>query len=311
MENNEELTIIENSAIETIEATQRAEYDIQIATAKKYPRDLTKVKNDALAIITMDKQIAESCRYVLPRDGKSISGPSVHLARILSQQYGNLRADSRVKQITNNQIISEAICFDLETNYAVKVEVRKSIVGKKGRYSDDMIVVTGNAANAIAFRNAVFSVIPKGLTDICYKKSMEMITGDLSDETKLIQARTKSIKYFIDTYMCTENDILSVLGLKAVTQIKSEHIADLRGLMQSLIDGDTTPEQTFKSLKPVLETKNIDKINDKKEKDRFIEFINNAQTLDELGMIEQQAIEYGLTEIIEERKKIIISKNGK
>jgi hypothetical protein len=311
MENNEESIIIENSAIETIEATQRAEYDIQIATAKKYPRDLIKVKNNALAIITMDKQIAESCRYALPRDGKSISGPSVHLARILSQQYGNLRADSRVKQITNNQIISEAICFDLETNYAVKVEVRKSIVGKRGRYSDDMIVVTGNAANAIAFRNAVFSVIPKGLTDICYKKSMEMITGDLSDETKLIQARAKSIKYFIDTYACTENDILSVLGLKAITQIKSEHIADLRGLMQSLIDGDTTPEQTFKSLKPVLETKNIDKINDDKEKNRFIEFINNAQTLDELGMIEQQAIEYGLTEMIEDRKKLISSKNGK
>lgn len=311
MENNEELTIIENSAIEAIEATQRAEYDIQIATAKKYPRDLVKVKNNALAIITMDKQIAESCRYALPRDGKSISGPSVHLARILSQQYGNLRADSRVKQITNNQIISEAICFDLETNYAVKVEVRKSIVGKRGRYSDDMIVVTGNAANAIAFRNAVFSVIPKGLTDICYKKSMEVITGDLSDETKLIQARTKSIKYFIETYTCTENDILLILGLKAITQIKAEHIADLRGLMQSLIDGDTTPEQTFKSLKPVLETKNIDKINDEKEKNRMIGFINNTQTLDELGMIEQQAIEYGLTEIIEERKKIITSKNGK
>lgn len=262
---NEEIvnvaTLQGDEAIEAMEAVQRAEYDIQIATAKKFPRDLTRCKNNALAIITMDKAVAESCRYALPRGGKTLSGPSVHLARILSQQYGNLRVESRVKSVTARQIKSEAVCFDLETNYAVKVEVIRSIMGKTGRFNDDMITVAGNAANAIAFRNAVYSVIPKGLTDICYKKALEMITGDLSDETKLIKARTDAFKYFTETYGCTEEDILLTVGLKTLNAVKPEHIADLRGLVQSLKDGDATAENVFKSLKPTEKEKVAEKKN--------------------------------------------------
>jgi hypothetical protein len=243
----EEIQIIpQEVGVEVIEAQERAAYDIQIATAKRYPRNLSRVKENSLAIITMDREIAESCRYALPRGGKSLSGPSVHMARIIAQQYGNLRIDARVKQISDKQIISEAVCFDLETNYAVKVEVRRSIVGKTGRYNDDMITVTGNASNAIAFRNAVFNVIPKGLTDICYKKAMELITGDLSDETKLIKERTRILSKMKEAYNVTEEQILRAIGLRSVNQVKAEQIADLIGIGQSIKDGDTTIEEVFK-----------------------------------------------------------------
>jgi hypothetical protein len=298
-----------NDAIEALEATQRAEYDIQIATAKKFPRDLTRCKNNALAIITMDKQIAESCRYALPRGGKSISGPSVHLARILAQQYGNLRLDSRVKMVTATQIKSEAVCFDLETNYAVKVEVIRSITGKNGRYNDDMITVAGNASNAIAFRNAVLSVIPKGLTDICYKKAVEMITGDLSDETKLIQARTKAIDHFVTTYGCTQEDVLDVIGVKTLAAIKPEHIADMRGLVQSLIDGDATPENTFKSLR--IDTKDIDKINDQKERTRILKHLDKCDTLEDIELLEgniPNIADYNITVELDAKKASITAK---
>ncbi len=52
MENtNQEVQIIETSGgIEVTEAQQRAEYDIQITTAKRYPRDLTRVKNNCIAL---------------------------------------------------------------------------------------------------------------------------------------------------------------------------------------------------------------------------------------------------------------------
>lgn len=244
---SEKLEIIETTGVEIIEAQQRAEYDIQIATAKRFPRDLTRVKNNCVAIVTMDKEIAESCRYALPRGGKSISGPSVHMARIIAQQYGNIRVDSRVKQIADKQVISEAVCFDLETNYACKVEVRRSIMGKSGKFNDDMITVTGNASNAIAFRNAVFNVIPKGIVDIVYKSAMQMITGDLGDEQKLIQARTKALQYFKDTYDVDEKRLLKAIGLNSINQIKAEQIADLRGMIQSLKDGDSTVEEMFGS----------------------------------------------------------------
>lgn len=261
MEN--QIEIIEtNGSVEIIEAQQRAEYDIQISTAKKYPRDLTRVKNNCIALVTMDKEIAESCRYALPRGGKSLSGPSVHMARIIAQQYGNIRVDARIKQVTDKQVISEAVCFDLETNYACKIEVRRSIMGKQGRFNDDMITVTGNASNAIAFRNAVLNVIPKGITDIIYKSAMQMITGDLTDETKLIAARTKAVQYFKDTYDVAERQILKAMGLNSINQIKAEQIADLRGMIQSLKDGDSTVTEMFGEKQPAPEVVPAQKTNE-------------------------------------------------
>lgn len=245
-ENKKDEVIVISNDIEAIEAMNRAEYDVQIATAKKYPRNLTRVKDNIVAIVTMSKEMAETCRYALPRGGKSLSGPSVHLARVLAQQYGNIRVDSRVKQITDKQIISESVCFDLETNYAVKVEVRRSILNKYGeRFSDDMITVTGNAASAIAYRNAVLSVIPKSITDVAYNASIRMITGDLTTEDKLITARKKAIEYFKDNYNVTDEQIFKAIGVRSMGQIKAEQIADLRGLEQSIKDGDTTPDEAF------------------------------------------------------------------
>lgn len=281
---NEELTIISSDDVSMFEAGQRAEYDIQIATAKKFPRNLARVKENAIAIITMDKATAEQCRYALPRNGKTISGPSVHLARIIVQQYGNIRVDARVKQITDRQIISEAVCFDLETNYAVKVEVRRSIMGKVGRYNDDMITMTGNAANSIAFRNAVFSVIPKGITDNCYSTAMNMITGDLSDEAKLIKRRNEIIDRMKASYNVTEEQILKSIGLRSINQVKSEQIADLIAIGQAIKDGDTTPEQAFL----LSDSKSAEESQKSKELERFRIMFEEADSVEKLKKLESK-----------------------
>ena len=266
---NKELKIIETTNVEVIEAQQRAEYDIQIATAKRYPRELKRVKDNCIAIVTMDKEIAASCRYALPRGGKSISGPSVHLARVIAQQYGNIRVDARIKQTTDKHVISEAVCFDLETNYACKVEVRRSIIGKSGRFNDDMITVTGNAANAIAFRNAVLNVVPKGLTQAVYDSSIKMLTGDLTDDDKIIAARKKALDFFKSEYDISEKQVLDAMGLRSINQIETEQIADLRGMLQAIKDGDSTIDEMF-NLKIIPQPDNAKAkrpASDKKEED--------------------------------------------
>lgn len=242
----EEITKVEQvDAIQLMEATQRAEIDMQISTAKAYPRNLLRTVDNACAIVTMDKETAQSCGYALPRGGKSISGPSVHLARIIAAEYGNLRLEAKVINITEKQIVSQAVCFDLEKNYAVKIEVRKSIIGKRGRFNDDMITVTGNAANAIAYRNAVFAVIPKSVVDKVYNASRDKITGDLSDEIKLIAKRKQVMDGFKDSLGVSEKEVVKVLGLNTIHQIKKDEIIQLIDLAQAIKDGDTTVEEAF------------------------------------------------------------------
>lgn len=230
--------------VASLDRAERANIDIQVSTAKQYPRSISRCANNAVAIATMDKDTAQSCGYALPRGGKPITGPSVHLAKIIAQQYGNLRAEAKVVEITDKQVVSRGTAWDLENNYAVSFEVRRSIVGKNGnRFSDDMITVTGNAANSIAYRNAIFGIVPKSITDKAYKAAQHLITGDLSDEEKLIKRRDGAIKHFTDTYGITEEEVIKLCGKHTVNQIQADEIALLLGFAQSLKDGDTTVEE--------------------------------------------------------------------
>lgn len=248
-ENNgyEVLQVNQDQSIIQVDAVERANVDSQVATAKQYPRDLMRSINNSIAMATMDYNTAQSCGYALPRGGKPITGPSVHLAKLIVSNYGNLRAEAKVVQITDKQVISRGTCWDLENNVATAFEVRRSIVGKNGkRFTDDMITVTGNAANSIAYRNAVFSVIPKAITDKVYQAAQRFITGDLSDEEKIISRRKKSIDFFKDEYGITEEEVVMLCGKQTVNQIKAEQIALLLGITQSLKDGDTTVEELMK-----------------------------------------------------------------
>lgn len=248
-ENNgyEVMQVSHDQSVIQIDAVERANVDSQVATAKQYPRDLARSVNNSIAMATMDYATAQSCGYALPRGGKPITGPSVHLAKLIVSNWGNMRAEAKVVQITDKQVISRGTCWDLENNVATAFEVRRSIVGKNGkRFTDDMITVTGNAANSIAYRNAVFSVIPKAIIDKVYQAAQHFITGDLSDEEKLVARRKKCIDYFKDEYGINEQEVVMLCGKQTVNQIKADQIALLLGITQSLKDGDTTVDELMK-----------------------------------------------------------------
>lgn len=259
----EDVKIIENESIDVFAAQERAAIDSQIATAKRYPRQLQRVKENSIAIVIMDKDTAESCRYAKPVSGKNVTGPSVHLARIICQQYGNIRVQQRIKMIDQKTIVAEAIAFDLETNYAVSVEARRSIIAKTGmRFSDSMIETSAMAILAIAERNAILKVIPKAIIDTVYKAAFDFANGDLSNEQKIISARKKAIDFFAEKYEATEEDILKVLGLRSIGQIGAEQIADLRGYMQALKDGELTADELFGKKQTIANTNEIDPFKD-------------------------------------------------
>lgn len=238
----------------------KAAIDVQITTAKAYPRSIKRATENCLALVTMDRETAETCNYSLPRGGKPISGPSVHLAKILAQQWGNMRIEAKVVDIDATHVTSESVCWDLETNIAIKTQVKRSIMqhetkwdgsksvrtGRMIRMNDDMITVTGNAANSIAMRNAILSVIARAVVNRVYNAAKEMITGDISDKNKLIAKRKLVFDGLKETYGLTEKEILAAVGKAAMDHITGDDILVLIGIGQSIKDGDTTVEQSFK-----------------------------------------------------------------
>lgn len=243
----EVLQVKQDQNIISVDTVERANVDSQVATAKQYPRNIARSINNSIAMATMDYQTAQSCGYALPRGGKLITGPSVHLAKLIVSNWGNIRAEAKVVQITDKQVISRGTCWDLENNVATAFEVRRSIIGNGGkRFTDDMITVTGNATNSIAYRNAVFSVIPKAVTDKVYQAAQHFITGDLSGEEQIVARRKKCIDFFRDEYGISEQEVVMLCGKQTVNQIRVDEIALLLGITQSLTDGDTTVDELMK-----------------------------------------------------------------
>lgn len=253
MENTEnegmQIEVIQSEA--ALSLITKAEIDVQISTAKAYPRSIKTFLQKAESMATVSESVAESCNYALPRGGKSLQGPSVRLAEIICATYGNIRSGARVIANDGKTITAQGICHDLETNNSVTVEVKKSIMqneyvnGKKtGRMvtmSQDMQTVTGNAACAIAFRNAVFKVVPVALINEIYEKTKEVAKG--TAET-LPQRRDKAIKYFKDLGV-TEKQICEVLELRKIEDIDLDTLSTLRGMVAAIKNGESTVKDLF------------------------------------------------------------------
>jgi hypothetical protein len=280
----QELTVIEHPNNTAMYLQDKAIIDTQIATAKAFPRSLKRCIENAIITATMDVDTASTCTYSVPRAGKAITGPSVHLAKIIIQSWGNFRGEARVIDTDAKNVICQAIAFDLENNVAIKVEVKRSILTKHGRMTEDMIVVTGNAGNSIALRNAIFAVIPKAVTDKVYKAALQTITGDLSDATKLIAKRKKVIDALIEAYKVTEAEVLNAVGKASIDHIGQDEIVVLIGIGTSIKDGDVTVDQAFRGGKSTgLKTDAA-----KQETEKLVDAINKATTkkqLTDLGTI--------------------------
>src|SRR5262245_56131534 len=73
--------------------------NVQVATAKKYPRDVQRSLEKARQLATLNDEVAEECHYSIPRGGKQIEGPSVRLAEVVASCWGNLRIGARIVDI--------------------------------------------------------------------------------------------------------------------------------------------------------------------------------------------------------------------
>lgn len=234
-----------------LEASERALVDIQISTAKRYPRNLVKVKNDLVSYATLDQETASGCFYRLPRAGKNILGPSVRIAEIAVSCYGNLKVGSRVVDVDTRSaqphVVVQSVCIDLENNVAVSIEKRRRIVGKKGRPIDeDDINLAVNSCSAIAFRDSVFKVIPQALVKPAWQAALKVAVGDVNS---LVDRRNKAIEKFAQAGV-TVDRVLAVLEIESVEQITLDHLATLIGLWNTIQDGSLV-EEVF----PLIEKK--------------------------------------------------------
>jgi phosphoribosylformylglycinamidine (FGAM) synthase PurS component len=240
------MEIVQVNQAEMLQAINRSEVDMQISTAKAYPRDVQAAIKRIEDLASLDRETAEDCFYVLRRGGAAgqttIEGLSVRMAEIIAGAWGNLRVQARIIGNDGKTITAQAVCHDLETNFAVSVEVKRRITDKNGKtYSEDMQVVTGNAACAIAFRNAVLKVVPKAITKKAINNIKQVALGKAID---LETSRQNCIANFAKVGVTTEM-LCQYLDIKSVEEIGKEQIFELRATWNAIKEGTTSVQETF------------------------------------------------------------------
>lgn len=236
--------------VEIIQATalvpfNREEIDLQIATAKRFPRVITDFKREATMLATADEDTAASMFYNLERDGKIIEGPSVRLAEVAVYCFRNLRVGARQVAEEEKFVVSEGAALDLERNIGVSIQVTRRITGRTGRrFGDDMIGVTKNAAAAIAYREVTWKIIPRVYIQEIYEKAKKVAVG----EGTPMKVRIQKILDWYGKLGAKPETVWRIVGRKGVDDLEPDDVLKLMGFQTAIKDGETTLEQVLRNL---------------------------------------------------------------
>ena len=273
--------IIQVKSADMLEAINRSEIDMQIATARRFPRDVELAKKRIVSLACQDKNIADNCFYHLERTEKKqdehgqwrdtktvIEGLSVRMAEIIATSWGNLRCAARIIGNDGKQITAQGVCHDLETNVAISVENNRSITNKQGKtYSQDMQIVTGNAACAIAFRNAVLKVVPK----VVIGNIIQQIETKAREEIQQrgVPEQWRDCVAAFQKMGVKESELLDWLGEgRTRADIVADDIMRLGGVYTAINEGTTTVAECFHQPKAQAQQAQaaVDAANDAKKK---------------------------------------------
>lgn len=246
IEFEQEAPIVKSIGAEIMASREAQEVQVAMVAAKKFPRDIYNAYNRIIQDCKR-KTLAEKALYEYPRGGQTISGPSIHLAKSLARNWGNLDSGFKVLEQTGKESTVMAYCWDLETNYReTKVfTVKHMRETKKGAYPvkepRDIYELVANQASRRE-RSCILSVIPGDIVDAAVGECMATLEGD----TKMTkdEATRDIINRFQEKYGIPKIALEKYIGRKAEA-FTIQSIVKLRNIFNTLRDSSASVEQYF------------------------------------------------------------------
>jgi hypothetical protein len=227
-----------------LEAIQRAEVDIAITTAKRYPRDIARSIKTCRELALRNEQIAGRCNFAVPRAGKKVIGPSVHFARIVAYSWGNASALSRVVGCDHDNAHIQGVFHDLQTNLRIGVEMDWPVQPPHDptpeRWKDQMTLAK-RAGAAVGLRVAIFNVIPMVLFNGIADEAKVVAAGD----AKTFEERRNAAIAECKKLGVTQGMIYRALERNGIEAITTDDLIYLHGLLTSIADNTMTVFEAF------------------------------------------------------------------
>lgn len=221
-----------------------------LKVAKAFPRDENSAFN---RIMTSCKRLslANQAIYNLPISGKNQSGPSIRLAEVLAQAWGNLKFGVNEVSRMDGKSSCVAYCHDLETNTNSEIafEVDHFIeVGTRGNKQQKWITDPAELDRLIAnrgskkLRQCILKVIPPDIVEEAMNQCKTTISkGDGSP----LSDRVRKLVVWFGGFQVTQEMIEERLG-HGIETVDSEEYLDLTAIATAMKDGQGKRATYFK-----------------------------------------------------------------
>ena len=220
------------------------EVQAMVIMAKQFPRNQIQAVDRILNACTRPS-LAEGAVYSYPRGGDNVEGPSIRLAEVIAQNWGNIDFGIRELSQTKSDSIVEAYAWDLETNTRqVKVfQVPHKRFTKKGvkilSDSRDIYELVANIG-ARRLRACILGVIPGDVIEQAVKQCSITLasTVDVTDDG--IKAMVQAFESFGIT-----KEMIEMRCQCRIEAIRPAQYIKLRKIYASLQDGMSKPHDWF------------------------------------------------------------------
>ena len=250
----------------------RAEQETQAGfiVAHKFPRNEQRAI-ERLVRSCQRKSLAEQAEYAFPRGGQQVSGPSIRLAEVIAQNWGNMAVGIRELQSGDGVSMMLAYAYDLETNLRMErifsVKHERKARGSITKLEDprDIYEMTANQG-ARRLRACILAVVPGDVVEIAVeacRTTLEREEGEMSER----------IKAMLDTFAKIEvtKEMIEARMQKNAEALLPADLRVLRTIYTSIRDGMSNVAQWFdqdaaKALKEKLDKTKKKKATKKAEK---------------------------------------------
>ena len=244
---DEKALTVQSAALQEVEATRAGEEVVAaVKVAKLFPRNQT-TSYERIIESCKRSRVAERAVYAYPRGGSLVRGPSIRLAEIIAQHWGNF--ESGIKEIAQSDGVSTVLSYawDLETNTRdVKTfQVRHERYSKKKgiqRLTEqrDVYELVANLG-ARRKRACILAVIPEdvieGAVEQCRKTLEGSLDGPLVDKIREMVVAFKELGI--------TQDMIEKRIMHPVDIIIVEELIALREIYRTIKDGMAGREEFF------------------------------------------------------------------
>jgi hypothetical protein len=234
---------------------QAQEVQAAMVIAKQFPRD--EFQAFARIMKSCDRRLlAENAVYEYKRGSARVSGPSIRLAEVLAQNWGNLDYGVMELEQKHGESTVMAYAWDLETNtrqtriFTVKHERKAN--GNITKLTDprDIYELMANQG-ARRVRNCILGVIPGDVVDAAVQRCHETLVS--GHKEPLEDRIRKALEVFKKNYGVTKEMLEKYIGSN-VDAFTEQDMVRIGRIYTSIKDGMSKKEDYF-DLKATSATK--------------------------------------------------------